>query len=72
MTLASVEKLLTVNEVIEITRLSRSKLHQEVRAGELRAVKFGRRTLFRAQDVQAYIDRHVSGPDRPTAKVRGI
>jgi len=56
--LQSVEKLLTVDEVLEVLRISRSKLHELVRGGGLKAVKFGRRTLFRAASVAELVDAH--------------
>lgn len=68
----NVEQLLTVEEVLASLRISRSKLHQLVRSGELRAVKFGRRTLFRAQSVRALIDSKEVKPDKPHVKVRGM
>lgn len=58
MSVTSVEQLLTVDETMEHLRISRSKLHELVRDGELPAVKFGRRTLFRAAALQAFITAH--------------
>lgn len=69
--MSNVEQLLTVEETMERLRLSRSKLHQLVRAGELRAVKFGRRTLFRAAALQAFIESHEVTVEPPGLKGRG-
>lgn len=50
--------LLTVDEVASALRLSRRTVYQMVRDGELVAVKFGRRTLFRQVAVDALIASH--------------
>lgn len=55
---ASDEKLLTVNEVAATLRLSRRTVYQMVRDGDLVAVKFGRRTLFRRAMLDALITAH--------------
>ena len=58
MSISSVENLLTVKEALAHLRISRTKLHQLVRCGELKAVKFGRKTLFRSSAIQAVIEAH--------------
>jgi excisionase family DNA binding protein len=71
-TLTVVEQLLEVPEVLALLHISRSKLHEYVRDGELRAVKFGRRTLFRAQAIQAFIEAHETAAVIPaTANIKG-
>lgn len=70
--LMSVEHLLDVAQALETLHISRSQLHKYVRDGELRAVKFGRRTLFRANAIQAFIESHETKTERATANVRGI
>lgn len=42
----------TINEVIELTGLSRSKIYQEIREGRLKAKKCGRRTLVTSEALQ--------------------
>lgn len=71
MSLTSVETLLTVDEAMEHLRLSRSKLHELVRDGELSAVKFGRRTLFRAAALQSFINQHEVTNKAPALKGKG-
>jgi excisionase family DNA binding protein len=44
--------------------ISRGLLHRLVAEGELKAVKVSRRTMFRASDLQAYVDANVRGPER--------
>jgi excisionase family DNA binding protein len=44
-----------VDEAVRISGLGRSKLYQAVSSGELRALKCGRRTLIRAEDLEAFI-----------------
>ena len=72
MTPTPVENLLTVDEALKYLRLSRSKLHQMVRRGELAAVKFGRRTLFTKAALDALIAAHTTVAKPATANVRGI
>lgn len=50
------ERLLTVPEVMGLLRVGRTTLHGLVRAGRLRVVKVGRRTLFRPAAVLAFIE----------------
>ena len=51
-------QLLTRQEVIEIIRGSRSGLYRAMAEGRFpRPVKFGASALWRASDVQAWIDR---------------
>jgi len=65
--------LMTVTELKDILRLGRSKIYDEVARGELVAFKRNRKTLFRASDVQAYIERHLTKPvEKASAKVKGI
>lgn len=40
----------------EATGTSRSKVYGEIKAGRLRATKFGARTLIRRQDAEAWLD----------------
>lgn len=72
MTPTNVENLLTVEEALEYLRISRSKLHQMVRSGELAAIKFGRRTLFRRAALDALISAHETVAAPPAANVRGL
>lgn len=39
-----------------VTPIGRSKLYEEMQRGALRATKCGKRTLFLAPDVAAYLD----------------
>ena len=50
------ERLWTVEEVIAHLQVSRSKLYQLVREGQLRAVKIGRAVRFRSGTIQAFIE----------------
>lgn len=66
----NVEELLEVDQALQKLHISRTKLHALVRAGELPAVKFGRRTLFRAASLQAFIEAHETRA-KPAAEVKG-
>ena len=47
--------LFTVADLGEATGLGRTTLYSEMKQGRLRAHKCGRRTLFRAADVEAWL-----------------
>lgn len=52
-----VESLYTVNEVKDILRLSRSRVHQVLAEGSLRSLKIGRLRRIPASALQEYIDK---------------
>lgn len=58
------DRLLTVADVMDALRLSRSTVFRLLRAGELRATFFGRRLLFQPQDVAAMVTRRAQDPRR--------
>lgn len=64
--------LLEVPEVIDRLKLSRTQLHRYVRSGELTAVKFGRRTMFCASDLEEFIKRHKTRIVPAVANIRSI
>jgi excisionase family DNA binding protein len=47
----------SVTETLELLSLGRTSLYALVHAGELRAVKFGRKTLFYASDLAVFLSR---------------
>ena len=62
------EKLLTVDEVAEILRVSPSTVYRRIQAGELPAVKLGHRQVrIKQEDLDAYIEAHRIEPDRRPA-----
>jgi excisionase family DNA binding protein len=44
-----------VSEVCEIARISRGALYNAINAGQLRAVKRGRKTLILRSDLEAWV-----------------
>ncbi len=45
----------TVNEITKEIGIGRSKLYAEMAEGKLKARKIGKKTIFLAEDVQAYL-----------------
>jgi excisionase family DNA binding protein len=52
-----VEQLLTVNNVAEILRKSRTFVYALVREGELHPIRVGERLRFSPADLRAYLER---------------
>lgn len=50
--------LLTVREAYEELRVSRRKLFQMIRDGELRVVRLGRRTFIERDELRALVERN--------------
>ncbi len=46
----------TVNEILREIGIGRSKLYAEIAAGKLIPRKIGKKTIFLARDVEAYLD----------------
>ncbi|MGA2360886.1 MAG: helix-turn-helix domain-containing protein [Candidatus Aminicenantales bacterium] len=51
--------LISVPELCAMLKISRSTLYRHLQAGELRAVKLGRRRLFRPKDIDAFVRKHL-------------
>lgn len=49
-------RLLDLVEVKAISRLGRSKILEDIKAGRLKAVRFGKAPRFRPSDVEAWIN----------------
>jgi excisionase family DNA binding protein len=56
--LIETERLLNVQELSEIIRLSVGTIHHWVSAGKIPVVRFGSRVLFRPDEVAALIQKH--------------
>ena len=65
-----IEKLLTVEEVVALLGISRSKLYQLVRDGSIATVKMGRSVRFRPSRVQEFVERSETTAEAATL-VRG-
>jgi excisionase family DNA binding protein len=52
-----VEKLYTLNEVLEILRVSRATLYRHIDSGLIKPVKLGRRVLFPESEIDRLIKR---------------
>ena len=54
------DRLLTVQEVAGIMRVSNMTVYRLIRAGELRSARVGRGYRIRQSDVEAYLSRDVA------------
>jgi len=52
-----VERLLTIEEIAELTQLSRKRIVQAVRRGELTGARFGNRIRCRPDAVRTWLER---------------
>jgi excisionase family DNA binding protein len=50
------EKLLTVDDTLKALRITRSTLYRHMRSGLITPVKLGKRTLFKEQDLERFIE----------------
>lgn len=57
----SPRQLLTVKEAAEELRVKDGTIYAMVRRGELKAVKYCRRTRIRRHDLDAFLNRHTVG-----------
>ncbi len=48
--------LFTIEEVVIETGICRTNIYAHMKAGNLKAIKVGRRTLIRPDDLRAFID----------------
>jgi excisionase family DNA binding protein len=59
----SVDRFISVEEAKQQLCLGTTAIYEFINAGELRRVKLGRKTVFLASDIQAFIDRKVAEAD---------
>lgn len=52
----NMEKLITVNEALEILRISRPTIYRLIANGSLKPVKIGKRTLFEEAELHRFLD----------------
>jgi excisionase family DNA binding protein len=52
---------LTVNETAQALNISRATVYQLIRAGRLRTLKAGRRTLIPRRELDAFLERELEG-----------
>ena len=58
---------LSIEEVVIETGISRTYVYDQIRSGRLKAVKAGRRTYVRAEDLRSFIDSLPALKLRPVA-----
>jgi Helix-turn-helix domain len=46
----------SVNETLEILSIGRTALYESIKAGDLKSVKYGAKTLFLAPDLAAFLN----------------
>ena len=68
------EKLLTVEEVAEILRVSLTTVYRRIQAGELPYIKLGHRQVrIKPEDLEAYIEAHrVTSTEFTPSKAEGL
>jgi excisionase family DNA binding protein len=56
------EPLLRIDpDITRLTQFGRSTIYREIAAGRLRAIRIGRATRIRYEDLQVWLDRHTVG-----------
>lgn len=53
---AGLERLFTVEQIVQLGARSRASLYLDIKAGRLKARKFGRSTRIAESDYRAYVD----------------
>lgn len=56
-----------VNETLDLLSIGRTSLYAAVKQGDLHPVKFGRKTLFYAADLAAFLAKLSNASDQPTS-----
>jgi excisionase family DNA binding protein len=56
-----IEKLLTVQDLMDTLRISRPTLYRMLKAGQLKPVRIGKRTLFDPADIRGLIQEAKTG-----------
>lgn len=54
-------RLIPLTVVTQITSLRKTALYELIKAGELRPVKLGRKTVFSEAEVNAWVDARLQG-----------
>jgi excisionase family DNA binding protein len=65
-----IEKLLTVEDVMDTLRISRPTLYRMLKAGQLQPVRIGKRTLFDPVDIRGLIEEAKTGAKPRPAQER--
>jgi excisionase family DNA binding protein len=55
------ERLLTINEVASLLRVSRGSIYRLIASSDLTPIRVGRRARFSLSDVREYLDRSREG-----------
>lgn len=53
---APAKRAFTIKEACQISSIGRTRLYGEIKAGNLRARKCGRRTVILAEDLKSWLD----------------
>lgn len=57
--------LLRIDDVVALTNLGRTTVYNEIAAGRLRAVHFGRAVRVRRDDLERWLDQHTPPEPQP-------
>ncbi len=64
----SIDRLLTVQDIMALLRISRPTLYRLLKSGRLVPVRIGKRTLFDPEDIRSFVEASKkASPDRPGA-----
>lgn len=58
--IAATPRLIAIHEVSTITSLRKTALYQLIKAGELRPVKLGRKTVFSEAEIFAWVNKRLA------------
>lgn len=58
--IAATPRLIAIHEVSTITSLRKTALYQLIKAGELRPVKLGRKTVFAESEIFAWVNQRLA------------
>ncbi|MGX3067121.1 helix-turn-helix domain-containing protein [Ursidibacter arcticus] len=53
---ATIEEHYTISDLMQLLKVSRTTIDNHVKAGKLKKLKMGKKTLFRASEINRYLE----------------